>query len=203
MTAGRLVIWRHGQTAYNLAGRIQGNSDIALDTTGVEQAAAAAVQIAQLKPDAVWSSDLIRARATAEALAELTGLPIQTDPRLRERKYGRWEGLAARDIKARWPEEFQRWRAGEEIPEIGMETRRQAGLRGAACIADAVGGLPDDSTLVVTAHGGVSTCAITILLGLDPAVWLGLRGMDNAHWALLQYDDTRTPEWHLMGYNLN
>jgi probable phosphoglycerate mutase len=200
--ARRVVIWRHGQTAYNRGGRIQGSSDIPLDDVGLGQAAAAAEQLALLAPAAIVSSDLSRARATAQALADLVGLEVATDPRLRERQYGLWEGLAVADLAGRWPAEYDRWRAGEDIPEIGMESRAAAAARVAQAVLEAAAAAPDDSLIVVATHGGCSVCGITALLELDAQAWLGLRVMRNAHWAVLEGGGRRRPVWRLVGYDL-
>src|SRR5450755_3799671 len=87
-----LVLWRHGQTDWNVQRRFQGQSDTPLNSAGHEQARRAARYIAALRPAAIFSSDLIRASATAEALARLTGLSVQLDKDLRERNGGSWEG---------------------------------------------------------------------------------------------------------------
>jgi glucosyl-3-phosphoglycerate phosphatase len=79
----RLVLWRHGQTEWNVDGRGQGHLDIPLDDVGRDQAKAAATRLASLRPTAIISSDLSRAYETALALAELTGLEVQRDPALR------------------------------------------------------------------------------------------------------------------------
>jgi probable phosphoglycerate mutase len=202
MTAKRLVLWRHGQTAHNVERRIQGDSDVPLDAEGRAQAEQAARQLAELEPAAIWSSDLMRATATAAPLAALTGLPVRQDARLRERQFGLWEGLAVSEIEERWPDESKRWRGGEDIVEIGMETRGHAAARVTACAADAVAAAPDGSCVVLATHGGVSVCGITGLLELDPARWLGLRVMRNAHWALLERGGSRPPGWRLAGYDL-
>ncbi|MDR1394114.1 MAG: histidine phosphatase family protein [Bifidobacteriaceae bacterium] len=202
MTAKQLVIWRHGQTAHNLEGRIQGSSDVPLDTAGKQQVADAARRLALLAPAALWSSDLRRARATGRALADLVGLPVQTDARLREREFGQWEGQSVADISERWPDEFQRWRAGQDIPSVGMETRGHAAKRMVDCIQTAAEAAPDGSTIVIATHGGVAVCGITGLLDLDPVEWLGLRVMRNAHWAVLEAGRSRRPAWRLTGYDL-
>ena len=80
----RLIIWRHGQTSWNLQHRIQGQQDTSLDDTGRAQAAAAAGLLAAEQVDLLISSDLRRARETAETLAAVTGLPVEFDSRLRE-----------------------------------------------------------------------------------------------------------------------
>jgi probable phosphoglycerate mutase len=202
MTASRVVIWRHGQTAYNLEGRVQGATDIPLDDVGSRQAIAAAHHLAALAPTALWSSDLMRAQATAGALAELTGLTVVADERLRERQFGSWEGLAVTEIARRWPHWYDRWQHGEDIPEIGMETRSAAAERVAECVREAAASVADGGTLVVSTHGGAAVCGITALLELDPVVWLGLRGLGNAHWAVLDHGKRRSPAWRLLGYDL-
>ncbi len=80
MTAGRLVVWRHGQTDWNLQGRWQGGqTDVELNETGISQAIAAAPGVAEYKPNEIWSSDLKRATRTAAELTGLTGLGVRTD----------------------------------------------------------------------------------------------------------------------------
>jgi broad specificity phosphatase PhoE len=98
-----LLLARHGETDWNRELRIQGSSDIALNELGREQAAALAEELADVELDAVYSSDLARARATAEAVAATHGLDVRLDPRLRERSFGSWEGLTREDI-AEFPE---------------------------------------------------------------------------------------------------
>ena len=104
MTAARLVLWRHGRTEWNVDGRFQGQADVPLDDVGREQAAAAAPLVAGFDPVAIFSSDLARTYQTAEPLAALTGLEIQTDKRLREIHVGSWEGLLGDEIRAADPE---------------------------------------------------------------------------------------------------
>ena len=198
MTARRVVLWRHGQTSYNIAGRIQGATDIPLDEVGLRQVEAAAECLADgYPPAAIVSSDLCRAQQTAAPLAALTGLDINLDTRLRERTFGQWEGLSSVEIAQKWPDEFAQWRAGRDIPEIGMETRKQAAERIAAAVADAAEGVGEQDTVVVVTHGGAMVCGITRLLGLEADTWLGLRIMGNAHWAVLEPSPQRTPAWRL------
>ena len=101
----RLVLWRHGQTAWNAERRFQGQSDIPLDEAGQAQAERAARLLAGLRPDLIVSSDLIRATGTAAPLARLTGLDVILDKDLRERHGGGWEGLTDAEIRARYPAE--------------------------------------------------------------------------------------------------
>ena len=96
MTAGTLVLVRHGRTEYNAAQRLQGQVDIPLDDVGRWQAEVGAqALLARFSPTAIVSSDLQRAAATAQYLGDAVGLEVAYDARLRERSFGAWEGLTA------------------------------------------------------------------------------------------------------------
>lgn len=186
MTAGRVVLWRHGRTAHNAAARLQGQSDIPLDEVGVWQAETAAAALAsRYRVTHLVSSDLGRARATAQALADRTGLGVVTDVRVRERSFGDWEGLTSAEIAGRWPEQHAAWVAGREPERVGAETRTEVLERMVAGVSDLAGALGEDDTLVVTSHGAAITLGVTGLLGLT-ADWKGVSGMSNAHWAELR-----------------
>jgi len=88
----RIVLWRHGQTDWNINNRFQGHSDIPLNEVGVYQAQRAAQLLAGMKPTGIISSDLQRASATAQALSDLVRLPVEIDKDLRETNGGHWEG---------------------------------------------------------------------------------------------------------------
>ncbi|GIG25380.1 histidine phosphatase family protein [Cellulomonas denverensis] len=183
MTAGRVVLWRHGRTAWNAGARLQGQSDIPLDEVGLWQAATAAQALAaQHRPARIVSSDLGRAHATAQALADVTGIPVQTDQRLRERSFGVWEGLTAEEIDAGWPEEQKVWRAGGHPEGINAETRATVQSRVVEAVESHAADLGRNDVLVVVSHGAAIGAGLTGLLGL-PAEWRGLSGMANAHWA--------------------
>ncbi len=96
MSLRRLVLLRHGQTDYNLAGRMQGHLDSELTETGRAQAVAVAPEIVRMAPDLLISSDLRRAIDTADIIGAATGLPVKLDPRLRETHLGDWQGARSR-----------------------------------------------------------------------------------------------------------
>lgn len=104
-------IWllRHGQTDWNLQGRWQGQASFApgLNEAGFAQARSAAEELSEIQFGAIYSSDLLRARQTAEAVAEKQGLPVFLDERLREVNLGEWEGMLSEDVKARYPNELR------------------------------------------------------------------------------------------------
>jgi 2,3-bisphosphoglycerate-dependent phosphoglycerate mutase len=88
-----LLLVRHGETDWNAAGRLQGHTDQPLNDFGRRQAAALGDQLADDGVAAIYTSDLARARETAEIIASRLQLPVIADPALRERNWGTWEGL--------------------------------------------------------------------------------------------------------------
>ncbi|MGI8667021.1 MAG: histidine phosphatase family protein, partial [Jatrophihabitans sp.] len=125
----RIVILRHGRTAWNAARRYQGQEDPPLDELGQVQAIEAAALVAAMRPDLVLTSDLSRARQTAQKLASLTGLELREDSRLRERHLGHWQGLTRDEVARRFPDEFADWLAGRDVTRRGGETRAQVAAR--------------------------------------------------------------------------
>lgn len=99
---------RHGQTDWNLAGIYQGQSDIPLNETGIKQASNLAQSLKGKHFDAIYASDLSRARQTAEIIAAQVGAPITIDPRLREIRQGIWEGLSIEEVRKKYAPDFSR-----------------------------------------------------------------------------------------------
>jgi len=187
-----LVLWRHGLTTYNLERRFQGQADVPLNEVGRAQAAGAARYLAAMRPSAIYSSDLSRASATADALARLTGLPVLLDKDLRERSGGSWEGLTAVEIAERYPVERMTWSPPDGESAIAVADRASAALER---IADAT---PDGSLAVVVGHGAAMGLAVARLLDVpsEPRV-LGPFG--NCHWSVLSRRGTR---WRLLEHNV-
>ena len=104
---------RHGETAWNAEGRVQGQLDIPLSPVGLAQAGALAAVLARERFDALYSSDLVRVQQTAAPSAARLNLPVQLDARLRERHYGSFQGHTYADAKVRFPEDYARFRAKE------------------------------------------------------------------------------------------
>ncbi|GGJ74255.1 phosphoglycerate mutase [Pilimelia anulata] len=195
MTAGTLIVWRHGNTDWNRDGRVQGGSDVPLNDLGIAQAAAAAPALAKLAPTAIVSSDLRRAADTAAALAAVTGLPVRTDPRLRERSFGEWQGRLMSDIRREHAEVHARWTAGDPDPGCGIEPLDALSARADAAVRAAID--PAGVTVVVT-HGGTARYAIAGLLGWPAEVRATLGGLGNCAWAVLA---ARGERWQLRAYN--
>ncbi|UYM04328.1 histidine phosphatase family protein [Solicola gregarius] len=194
----QLILWRHGRTAWNATGRVQGQTDIPLDEVGMSQAASAAARLASLRPDRIVSSDLSRAYVTAQALAAFADLDVEVDQRLREINFGAREGLTMPEAKAAFPTEMRRWLAGEDIAMEGAETYAQTARRVAAAIRDAVDSMGDESTVVLVAHGAAIRVGTCEFLGLPQEHWRSLGGFNNCAWAVLQdgRHGWRIAEWN-------
>lgn len=186
-SARRILLWRHGQTSWNAQNRFQGHADIELDDVGRAQAARAAKMLRRLRPERIVSSDLKRARATADALASLTGADVTVDPRLRETSYSCWEGLTAAEIDERWPGARDAWRAGGDArPGGDGELRAEVGARVAEALSEHVADLPPGALLVAASHGGAVSSGIQTMLGVPPQYWPLVTGLGNCHWSLLE-----------------
>lgn len=198
----RIVFWRHGRTSWNAQQRFQGQSDVPLDEVGLVQVVQAAQALALLEPARIISSDLSRAAATAQALADVTGLAVEADQRLRETWAGQWEGLSRAEIDERFPGELSTWAAGSDLRPGGGETRVEVAERMVAAVQPAADALAESGTLIVATHGGSARAAIGMLVGLPPDHWAALGVLANAAWSVLQENSTGYgPAWRLQEYN--
>lgn len=195
----RIVLWRHGRTEWNAAGRFQGQTDVALDDLGHEQAREAAGRLAALKPNLLISSDLQRTRHTMDALARLVGLEVGLDPRLRETYAGEWQGYTTAEIVARWPDEHKAWRSGDPLLRVGGgESREEVASRMVAAVSDAAAALPADGLAVLTTHGGSARLGIASLIGMPLQRFTNVGGLSNCSWSMLQEGDDG---WVLVEHN--
>ncbi|MGW7457970.1 histidine phosphatase family protein [Streptomyces sp. NPDC054797] len=194
----KIVLWRHGQTAWNLERRFQGSTDIELTEAGVGQARRAARLLASLRPDAIVASDLRRASATAAELAAVTGLPVTHDAALRETYAGEWQGLTHDEILAKYGEQYAAWKRGEPVRRGGGELETEVADRAAPVVLEHLARLPHDGTLVVVSHGGTIRTTIGRLLGLDSSDWESLGGLSNCCWSVL---GEGARGWRLMEHN--
>ena len=196
----RLIYVRHGRTEWNTAGRFQGATDIDLDEVGRAQAARMAPLVARARPRIIVSSDLRRAVDTATAVAQLVGVEVQVDQRLRERGYGPWEGLTRAQIAERYPAEHAAWLRREPFCLDGIESPDEVARRGVAAMQDVVGKLGDDDTALVVGHGGASRQSIAAFLGWATHQVGSLSGLGNCHWADLRKGQA---DWFIHGYNIS
>jgi len=201
-TAGgrRLVLLRHGRTAWNLEGRAQGHTDVPLDDTGRAQAAAAAPYLALLHPTLLWSSDLARARETASYVEAATGLVATLDPRVREFDVGERAGLTVAEFAAKYPEAHARWASGHITGGVpGAETIEDVTGRMVPALRDMVAALAPGETGVVVTHGACLKVSLVALLGLPVEVDESIFVMDNCGWASVT--EHRSGRLRLSSYN--
>jgi broad specificity phosphatase PhoE len=160
-----LLLVRHGETDWNRDGRWQGGSDTSLNELGREQARLLADQL-DGSIDVVYSSDLARARETADIVAAKLGLEVRVDPRLRERGFGSWEGLTMPEIEERFADSHRRWLAGEGPGAEDAETFEDFSTRVNDFLADVLRLHPDEDVLVIS-HGGSIRVIHAQAAGLD------------------------------------
>ena len=151
MTSFLLV--RHGQTDWNAARRYQGQSDIPLNQTGIDQAKSLAKKLTAEKFDAIYSSDLSRAYQTAVILADTLQLQVQQDRRLREICQGIWEGMSLDEVQEKYAEDFRR---GAEDPAYsrapGGESVAEVAARMSAA-ADEISRIYPGGRILIASHG--------------------------------------------------
>ena len=170
----RIIAIRHGETAWNVDTRIQGQLDIPLNDMGRWQAKRLGRAVADVGIARIYASDLLRAFETARAVADTTGAQIVADMGLRERHFGAFEGFTWKEIEERWPAESERWRkrdlafapqGGESLPVFYERT-----VAAAARLAAAHHG----ETIAIVAHGGVMDCLYRAASRIDlqaPRSW--------------------------------
>lgn len=151
----RLLLLRHGQSTWNAEGRWQGWADPPLSPLGEAQAVAAAERLAATGLRYAVSSDLQRARRTAELITERLGLEVLgVEPDLRERNIGDWSGLTTVEIEQGWPGWLAAWRAGDLDRPPNGETREEIAARVMRVLERLAASEHEGAVLVVT-HGGV------------------------------------------------
>lgn len=193
----RIVIWRHGQTDWNIQSRFQGHSDIPLNKVGEYQANHAANILAGMNPVRIISSDLIRAKQTAAPLIASTGLQLEVDANLRETNGGNWEGKTESENHEQDPENFRAWLTGHDIKAGAIgESRKDVAIRARTAFDRAISGA--SGTLVFVTHGGTARCLLGSLLNLPFENWASLGGLSNACWSVLE---PKAHGWTLVEHN--
>lgn len=164
-----IFLVRHGETLWHAENRYAGRSDVELSHRGREQARALACWTRAADLDALWCSELRRARGTAMPCAEASGLAAKVDSRLDEVGFGQGEGLTAEEMRHRFPREVDAFHAdpvGHPFP--GGEDPRAATARAIACLADITEEVPRGRVLVVT-HNSLIRLVLCHLLGIPLA----------------------------------
>lgn len=214
----RLILLRHGQTEYNATRRMQGHLDTALSDTGVEQARAAASAMRELGVSKIVSSDLSRARRTAEIVGAVLGLDITVDDRLRETHLGKWQGKTHAEVDSADARIRAHWRNNPGWAPPEGESRLDVANRARPVIDELMQTYDgwDDSAVLVVAHGGTISALTSNLLGFAPEQYPLLKGLGNTNTSRLvampKYSedgdvndfDASTPDqvqWYLEAWN--
>ena len=195
----RLVLLRHGRTAWNHALRVQGQTDVELDDTGHAEAAAAAMAMADLRPTLLWSSDLTRARQTAAYVAKEAGLEATFDERLREFALGERQGLTHEEYAVVAPEEFAEFRRGDFDVVPDGEPTSAVRERMLAVTEELLDTLGPGEVGVAVSHGAAIRVAVAALLGWPDDAVHSLHGLANCGWVELGRRDGERPR--LTAYN--
>lgn len=182
----RLYLVRHGETEWNSGGKFQGHSDIPLSVKGREQAVNLAERLKDIKIQAVYSSDLGRARETAEILAKPHQLDVHALSDLREINFGQWEGLTYQEISEKYGEVCSQWFANPLITQIpGGESLQDVVTRCSKTLHTIIREHPGE-TVVIVAHGGVIRTIVGTSLELDMNYFWKLR-VDNVSLSIIEY----------------
>lgn len=189
----RLLLVRHGETAWNAEHRWQGQTDVPLSEVGEAQAAAVARVVAAAEPVWVVSSDLSRAWVTAKHIASACGLSVEVDHRLREFDLGTLEGMTLKEVRALTGLARPDWAA------YGGEDRETFKQRYQAALEEAAGSLAPGETGVVVTHGAALRRGLVRFLGWPDSTEAGLGSVSNCGFVELTrlYDDP----WRLTAYN--
>lgn len=174
MNVTRIIAVRHGETAWNVDTRIQGHLDIPLNDRGLWQARQLARALADEPVAAIYTSDLQRAQATAQAVANTTGAPLVPEPDLRERSFGALQGRTFAEIETELPEQALRWRKRDPhfAPE-GGESLTALRERIATTVHRLAARHPGE-LVVLVAHGGVLDVLYRLATGQEiqaPRTW--------------------------------
>jgi broad specificity phosphatase PhoE len=188
-----ILLARHGESDWNRNGRWQGHADRPLTEVGRRQAHELAERLAYTDLDAIYSSDLRRARETAEIIGRTQGLDVKTTPALREVDVGSWSGLTRAEAEQRFPQAYHRWLAGEEGWDDG-ETYDQLSDRVLAAVREIAAAHPGERVLVL-AHGGSIRAVHAAALGLDVHAYRRLQPVEpNATLSAVCVEDGRLTE---------
>jgi probable phosphoglycerate mutase len=182
-----LYLIRHGETNWNQSRRIQGHSDIDLNSVGEQQATRLAKRFANETFHAVYASDLSRARETARRIADQLGLPVSTLPHLRERCYGEWEGLTYEEIRQRFQE--------RDEASCGIETFDAMQQRAVSALTELAASHPGEA-IVVVSHGGFINSFLHYVTNGEQGT--GITRIDNTGVSTFRYAHDR---WEVLRVN--
>ena len=191
----KVILFRHGQTEWNILGKYQGKTDVPLSEDGKRQAKMLAAKFPTAELHAVYSSDLSRAAFTAKCVADRFSLPVVTDPAFREIDFGAWEGLTFTEIAERYPyaAEGRFWKNPDEIKIPDGETFADVQRRGMKRLREIIAANPD-KTIAVAAHGGINRTIIAEALHMPLQYLWSIRQFNTAVNIICYEGEWRTVE---------
>jgi probable phosphoglycerate mutase len=181
-----LVLLRHGRTAWNHEGRVQGQHDVGLDDVGLAQAERTAPHVAALAPAVLWCSDLRRTRETAAPLLGATGLAATYDARLREFSFGERETLSHAELREVAPDEALALSRGDYDAIPSAERTSAVRTRMVQVLGELLAATDDGQVAVAVSHGAAIRVATGALLGWPDEQFHTLHGLDNCGFVLLE-----------------
>jgi probable phosphoglycerate mutase len=196
------TVWllRHGETEWNVEGRMQGHNDSPLTDYGLAAARAVARRLLNAAPSVIYTSDLGRAHRTAEEIAGATQVPVRTEARLREKNNGIFEGLTQAEVAERYPDEFARYKQRRlDYAPPGGESTAQLRDRAYATLTDLAARHPGERIVVVT-HGGIISVFMRTLLG-TPLTQNRRFAVDNCALNTLTFEAEQPEPWRLVTLN--
>jgi alpha-ribazole phosphatase len=188
----RVVLIRHGESVWNGERRMQGNQDPPLSRRGRRQAALLATRLDAHLPRpaaAVYTSPLIRAAETAQAIGAAAGLPVIPEPDLREVQLGRWEGRTVAEIQTAFPGAYERWLADPLAHPAPEGERLETFARRVIAAVDRARAAHPGGDLILISHGGPIKALVCHVLGLDVR-WLFRIKQDNTAVSVVEMDET-------------
>ncbi len=165
----RWLLVRHGETAWNAEGRVQGQTDTPMSERGRKQAEALGERLAGQKIDAAYASDLVRAWETARLALKGCSLEPQPAPLLRERSWGEWEGMTFAEVRKRFPDRYAALRDSVDVSPPGGESVLDLMYRTSDFVKGLEGLHGREDTLLVVGHGGCLNALLMNLLELPPS----------------------------------
>lgn len=167
---GKIYLIRHGQTDSNSGRRFQGRIDTPLNASGVEQAVKMAEYLQDKKIDAIYSSSLLRAQSTAQALARVKNMPVMVREELQEISFGDWEGLSFDEIHDKWPQQIELFFSNPELclPPNG-EKFADVQQRARKLLDEILAEQGENKDIAIISHGGVIRTLIFSLLNIPLA----------------------------------
>jgi len=199
MTAGGIILLRHGVTDWNDGGRFQGHADIPLNDSGRDQAAAAGDLLRSAGITRAVCSDLSRAVETARLVTAGWGIDVEVDARLREVDVGTWAGMSVDEIGRAVPDFRPAIREGRDFRRSPTgETATESGQRVALAVLDHAEAADDGEVLLVVGHGLSLRVGALLLMDLDYSHARRFGGLVNCHWLVLRPGQDY---WRMLAYN--